>query len=433
MGRRNVFVVGLDEAHRQHLEQVSAVREACELHPVLSPCLLREWRCAPLQSLYERALESMERLGRPVDAITGFGPFPVAPLVAMLCRHYGVPGPSLESVVASEHRCWSRLLQGGEARANVLPLHTFDAFEDHSLASFELEVPFVVRPVSRLAEHLSFRVASARDLEHALSRLREQLPAFVPAFEDLLAHVELPAGLAAVDVGGCVAEPIVGGRRCRVEAHAFHGEVHSYGVVDLVPHPLEPTVARCEYPSRLPFPLQDDLKAIVGRVGRDFGFSNTAFRVEFVGDPVTQDVWVSEVDVGPAHVEAELFEMVDGRSGYAVAIDLALGRRPSFIHGRGRFGCAAKFMLRTVNDAVVTRIPTADELERIRAKLPSAHIVVRAAAGDRRTRLPERVDDELDLAWICIGGVDPERVHADYEACKPMLRFDFSDPHTRWH
>jgi hypothetical protein len=429
MGRRNVFVVGLDEAHRHHLGRVPLVRDSCELLAVSSPAELRDWRRTPLQKMVERAIESIEGAGRTVDAITGFGGFPVAPMVALLCRHYALPGPSLESVVACEHAAWSRLLQSSASPVNVPPFATVDAFDAAGLDAVGLPFPFLVRPVNALADDLSFRIAAPRDLEAAGAELRAQLPSFLPAFDDLLAHVEIPRSIVGVGGRHCIAEPIVGGHRCRVESHAFGEEIHTYGVVDLVPHALDATLARCEYPSHLPFPLQDELKEIVSHLGRAFGFWSTTFNVEIVCDTATGELWVSDVRVGPAHLEADLFEMVDGTSGYAVAVDLALGRRPAFVHGRGRYGCAAKFLVRTWDDTVVTRVPTTAELEMIRRAMPAADVRVRAATGDRR----RRAGRERDLAWISIGGSDAERLREGYEVCKPMLRFGFSEPGTRWH
>lgn len=433
MSRRSVFVVGLDETHRRHLSQVPLVLEQCDVYGVLTPRELDVWQRTPLHSMFERAVECIDGSGRDVDAITGFGGFPVAPLVSLLCEHYGVAGTPLETVVVCEHEYWSRMIQIEAASSHVLPFSVFDAFDDRAVEEVELGAPMWIRPVSRLMGHLSIRVVTRSDLQRAVSIMRDEMPAFLPAFEDLLGHVDLSPELAAVAGRHCIVEPILGGHRCRVEAYAIRGEIHSYGVVDVVRHERDSILARYQYPSQLPFPVQDEVKSIVGGLGRRLGLATTPFNVELVWDEAGGRLWVLEMNAGAALGDVDLFEMVDGTSGYGVGVALALGQRPDYVHGRGRFGCAAKFLVRTLGDAVVTRTPTPEELARLERALPTTHVDLRAVAGDRLRCAATPLDEGHDLAWVSIGGFDASELLEDYELCKPMLHFGFSEPGTRWH
>jgi hypothetical protein len=409
------------------------VREDCVIQGCLGAAELSALANESLETMVRRAVERIDATDGGVDAVLGFGGFPVAPIVSLLSEHYGVPGTPLRTIAACEHECWARLLETRCASSTVLPFEVFDAFGDVDLDDLGLDLPLWIRPVSGISSRCGIRITMREDFEPALSRLRAAMGRFMPAFEDLLTRVDPPAAIAGVGARHCIVEPFVVGRNCRVEAYASEGEVHSYGIADCVSHARESGLARCLYPSHLPFPLQDEIKATVARVGRALGLENATFTVDLVCDMASDRLWVTEVTTGPALENLTLFEMVDGTSGCAVAIDLALGRRPTYVHGRGRFGCAATFSLHAEGDAVVTRTPSVQELDQIRQSLPSTDVVVRAEIGDRLRRAAQHLSGDRELATVTIGGFDADALVQDYEVCKPMLHFDFSEPRTRWH
>ena len=92
-----------------------------------------------------------------------------------------------------------------------------------------------------------------------------------------------------------------------------------------------------------------------------------------------------------------------------------------------------RVLQRTLGDAVVTRTPTPEELARLERALPTTHVDLRAVAGDRLRCAATPLDEGHDLAWVSIGGFDASELLEDYELCKPMLHFGFSEPGTRWH
>src|SRR5690606_20339855 len=61
--------------------------------------------------LFDAAVSQLDEFPGPIDAIVSYWDFPSSVLHVLLCEHYGLPGPSLESVVKCEHKYWSRLEQ----------------------------------------------------------------------------------------------------------------------------------------------------------------------------------------------------------------------------------------------------------------------------------------------------------------------------------
>ncbi|MFS8641058.1 MAG: hypothetical protein LOD90_09710, partial [Symbiobacteriaceae bacterium] len=94
---RNVFVLGLDDrnlALMQNLPNASSLR----FHRLLTREELMYVE-APVGELLDRARDELNSFDSTIDAIVGYWDFPVSSMVPVLCREYGLPGPSLEAVL----------------------------------------------------------------------------------------------------------------------------------------------------------------------------------------------------------------------------------------------------------------------------------------------------------------------------------------------
>lgn len=85
---------------------------------------------------------------------------------------------------------------------------------------------------------------------------------------------------------------------------------------------------------------------------------------------------------------------------------------------------AAKFFLRSFEDAVVARVPDAARLAQLEGELPGAivHVLV-----DEGTRLSELVDQDAysyELAEVYLGASDQPGLLERWERCKQLLHFD---------
>ncbi len=110
--RKNIFVIGLDEANLPTLNAVPPDADACHFHPLLSIEELQGGGEVSVDDLMDRARAVLDAHEGSIDAIVGYWDFPpVSTLVPMLGREYGTRTTSLESVVKCEHKYWSRLEQ----------------------------------------------------------------------------------------------------------------------------------------------------------------------------------------------------------------------------------------------------------------------------------------------------------------------------------
>ena len=102
---------------------------------------------------------------------------------------------------------------------------------------------------------------------------------------------------------------------------------------------------------------------------------------ELFWDPKREWPTVIEINSRLSAQFADLFQKVDGVSTHEVLVDLALGKKPRWRRGEGRYRIAASFVLRTDRDRFVTRVPSATEIRHARTLLPDLEFRSRAAAG----------------------------------------------------
>ncbi|MBW5799123.1 ATP-grasp domain-containing protein [Halomonas elongata] len=427
---RNVFVVGLNDTNRERLESLRGAGDS-HFHGVIDPEAVYDTEVFDIASMLDEATEQLEAFDGSVDAIVGYMDFPVSTMLPILCERFGTRSPSLSSLLKCEHKYWSRRVQK-EVIPDYIPAFTaFDPFDDDALTHIGeagLYFPFFVKPIKSSGSRLGFRIDTPEDFYHAIEKLREDIGLIADPFNTVLEHARLPDEIAAVDGHFCMAEEIIGGWQCTVEGYVFEGEVVSYGIVDSLRYPQVLSFFHYRYPSGLPDPVQDKMRELTDTVMRHIGFDNSAFNIEYFWDEVQDRIWLLEINTRISQSHCDLFEKVDGVSHQQVTVDLALGRRPDMPHRRGDYAVAAKFFYRVFFvDAVVTRVPSDEEINALEADFPGSVIALQVEPGQRLSNMPEQDSYSYALAYIWMGAESEERLLDDYERLAARLMFDFDE------
>ncbi|CBV43794.1 ATP-grasp domain-containing protein [Halomonas elongata] len=427
---RNVFVVGLNDTNRERLESLRGAGDS-HFHGVIDPEAVYDTEVFDIASMLDEATEQLEAFDGSVDAIVGYMDFPVSTMLPILCERFGTRSPSLSSLLKCEHKYWSRRVQE-EVIPDYIPAFTaFDPFDDDALTHIGeagLYFPFFVKPIKSSGSRLGFRIDTPEDFYHAIEKLREDIGLIADPFNTVLEQARLPDEIAAVDGHFCMAEEIIGGWQCTVEGYVFEGEVVSYGIVDSLRYPQVLSFFHYRYPSGLPDPVQDKMRELTDTVMRHIGFDNSAFNIEYFWDEVQDRIWLLEINTRISQSHCDLFEKVDGVSHQQVTVDLALGRRPDMPHRRGDYAVAAKFFYRVFFvDAVVTRVPSDEEINALEADFPGSVIALQVEPGQRLSNMPEQDSYSYALAYIWMGAESEERLLDDYERLAARLMFDFDE------
>lgn len=426
MERKNVFMLGYDPQHAQHLQHIKDAQRY-RLHPLLHAEDLVYREHYDVDAMLDEAREVLRSFSGPIDGIIHHWDFPVADIHAILCREFDLPGPSLEAVMKCSHKYWSRLEQRVAAPENTPDFCGVDPFDDDALESVSLPYPFWVKPVRGYGSALGFRVENAEDFKRAMDAAREGIRRLGEPANRILEYLKLPDEVAEVDGNCMIAEALIGGMEFAPEGYVFQGRCRVHGLIDDVPGRTPGSFLCHEYPSRAPKPVQERAVTVSCRVLEQIGFDQACFNIEFFWDQDEDRLWIVEINPRLSQSHSNLFEKVDGASNHQVAVHLALGEPPEFDHGSGPYRAAAKFYQRRneTSDAVVRRVPGARDLEALERLQPDTIVTIVAQEG---ARLSEQLDDDeysYLLSELMIGADDHDQLVKRFEEAVAMLPFEF--------
>ncbi len=430
MSARNIFVVGLNDDNHERLLRLKGAEE-WRFHRIIAPEAVYDTEEFDIPAMLEEAGQTLDRFGRPIDAIIGYMDFPVSTMLPILCQRFGTRSTSLESLLKCEHKYWSRCVQR-EVVPQYIPTFTaFDPFDEAALSQIGaagLSFPFFVKPIKSSGSRLGFRIETPEDFALAIGRLKAEIGSIAEPFNSVLDQANLPPEIAAIDGHYCMAEEIIGGWQCTLEGYVHDGEVVVYGVVDSIRYPGVLSFFHYLYPSALPQRVQQQMIDATRLVMTRTGFDQSAFNVEFFWDELQDRIWLLEINTRISQSHCDLFEKVDGISHQQVTVDLALGQRPRLPHREGAYAVAAKFFYRVFfHDATVERLPSAQTLAQLEQDYPGTVISLQVEEGQRLSSLPEQDSYSFALAYIWMGGDDYQALLRCYQQLAARLTFDFGD------
>lgn len=419
-----VLTLAMSPAEAAALAEIGAP-ERFRLQPLGDPAEVGDpaW-CRPSR-LLPALVASARALPSPPDAVIAFDDYPASPLGVALAEALGLPGPRLAAALLCHHKYWSRLRQRELAPDAVPDFVAIDLARPP--AAPPLALPFWLKPVKSSLSHLGFRIDSPAAYAAALARAQAELPAYVAAFDELLALAPglPPPGYPALGGMTLIAEALVGGGQVTLEAYMLGGTLRLLGIADSICFPGHPSFSRFVYPSSLPAAVQARMAAIAGRVMAGMGFADGLFSIEFFYDAACDRIWLIEINPRYCPQFADLYAMVDGLSSHQVMIELACGLVPRLQPGSGPCRIAASLVWRRFADARVVRAPDAADLARLQRELPHARVDFLARAGERLADLAQDAYS-FRYAVVNIGAPDAATLEARYRRAVELLPFTFA-------
>ncbi|MQA63470.1 MAG: ATP-grasp domain-containing protein [Actinophytocola sp.] len=421
----NVFVLGLDEENLATMHDVPRLAEY-RFHALLSLDEL-QYGEIPVTDLLAKAQRQLDGFDGHIDAIVGYWDFPVSTMLPILCRRYGLPSTSLESVLKCEHKYWSRLEQ-----QQVIDEHPRFALVDldgPAEPPKDLKYPMWLKPVKSFSSELAFKVDTDDGFREAIGEIKEGIGRLGEPFQDILDMAELPPEIADVGAQAVLAEEALSGRQAAIEGYGINGRVEIYGALDSLNYPGTSSFLRHQYPSQLPAATVEHMAEVSERVISRIGLEFVAFSIEFFVDPDSNDVWLLEINPRHSQSHAEIFDHVDGAPNHHCMLRLALGREPEMPHREGEYAIAAKYNYRRFSgDAVIRAVPSEDELARIEADIPGVAIHPRAVAWGRLSELIGQDSYSYHLADLIVAGSDVAEMEDKFRRATEQLTYEFEAP-----
>lgn len=400
---RNVFVMGLSDFHRRELATIRNA-DRYRFHALFEEDEIVHRESYDIPALYREAVERLERFDDAIDAVIGHWDFPVSSMVPLLCRRFDLTGPSVESVLRCTHKYWSRIAQREAVPECTPDFELVDPFDPRAADRLELGFPLWLKPVKSYASQLGFRIEDRRQLDEALATIRERIGQIAEPYNALMDLMELPEELRRIDAGHCLAEQLVGGHEIAPEGSVHRGRIDVHGVIDMPRS--EGSFDRFAYPAELPGNLEERLEDVVRRVIGHIGYDDACFNIEFFHDAERDRLWIVEINPRISQSHSYLFEKVDGASNHDVAVAVAQDMDPEMPRRQGRYGAAAKCLLRAREDGVVVRVPDDRELVRIHERHPDCIVEPAVREGQVLHDLPEQDAYSYLLAAVYVCGRD---------------------------
>lgn len=341
-------------------------------------------------------------------------------IAATLARRLGLPGTDPLAVVRSQHKHWARRILA-DAVPEAVPRFDVIPYDIDAARRAALPYPLFVKPVKAAFSVLARRVDTPAELTAHLSFSpweRIVIRRLVRPFNQLMRdYTDDP-----VDAHHLLIEEVMSGVQFNVDGFAFGGDITPLGVVDSVMYPGTQAFQRFDYPSRLPPTVQQRARGLAERVMRALGFDHGLFNVEMFWDADRDALKIIEVNPRMAAQFADLYEKVDGFNLYDVQLDLALGRRPRPVAGRGPCGAAASFVFREFNGAI-KQGPGRGEIHWLAAHHPDAVLQLFIKRGNSRQREMKWVGS-YRYGAVNLGGADRDDLFRRFAEICAHLSFD---------
>lgn len=421
---KKVFVLGLEPFNLEMLERIGG--DDVVFHEALSADeSVNIEEPFSLAELVGRAEQRMDEYG-PADAVLNYWDFPNSCVGPLLSRRNGLAGPSLESVAKLEHKYWARREMREAIPEASTDFCAVDPFAEDIRGQIDLDYPFWIKPFVSHSSYLGFKIEGEDDLRTAIGAIRDGIGLFGNPFDEFLGKIEMPPEIEGIGGCHCIAEKSISADvQVTLEGYVFDGETHVYGAVDSIREGgAGSSFARYEYPSRLPREVLDRMVDATARLMARIGYDNAPFNAEFFWDEETDRISLLEVNTRVSKSHAPLFQDVDGLSHQKVALDLALGRRPQFPQGEGRWPSAAKFMVRLFQDGEVKRVPSSTEIHHMQTRYPEAMVQVLIGEGERLSHLSFQDSYSFEIADIFVGGRSNEELVQKYADMMENLPFE---------
>jgi len=324
-------------------------------------------------------IEDQVSSGGSLDGVFSSSDYPGAILAGAISQRLGLPGSPPARILASSHKYYSRIAQREAAPDSTPWFQIVDPRRPRGGLT-DLPFPCFIKPVKGAFSVMSQRLDSWDDLESFLSR---------PSLAEFLIHYvfmfnRLVRGLTDLELDGghFIAEDLLKGRQVTVEGYATESAVDVMAIVDSVRHAGTRSFVRFDYPSSLSRRVQTRMREAAIAVVQRLGLKHTLFNIEMMYDLRRDRVFIVEVNPRMCGQFADLYERVDGRSGYDAALALAVGEPPPEKRGDTGYRVASSFPLRIFEPARVAEAPSPERIAEIEERFDGTRIWTEVARGD---------------------------------------------------
>ncbi len=273
---KHVFVIGLDDFNLAELKTVHNAGEYT-FHGLVDYDTMVNPPSYPMDAIMAEARETLKN-APSVDAIIGHWDFPTTSMLPILRREWGLPTPSLESVLYCENKYWNRLA-GEQALPECTPdFQGLDPYSDDPVRDLDMAYPFWLKPSVAFSSYLGFRIENEQQYLQAMETIRDNIHVFAEPFDNVMQYSTNRGALPDRGSGAtCIAEGLISGRLCTLEGYVHDGEVVVYAIVDSLRASNNVSFFSYQYPSHLPVGVRNRMVGHADTILRHIGMDHSPF------------------------------------------------------------------------------------------------------------------------------------------------------------
>ena len=421
MKKKQFFIVGLDDFNIKKLGRLPEA-EYCDFLPALHISEIRNVEEYDIESLLNLCYKRIDEHGT-IDAIGSYYDFPGTILVPAIAAKYGIPGPSLESMVKCENKYWSRLEQNKVINEHIPIFKAFDPFDENAYEKLGILPPFWAKPIKSFRSFLAYRINEVAQFYECMKEVQKHINFISKPFNDFMVLHNIPEEFTNMKET-CIAESQLTGHLCTLEGYVCDGNVVSYGLVDSIREADRSSFSRYEYPSSLPQEIQFRMADVTRRVINQLELDFCPFNIEFFYDQTANEVYLLEINPRVSQAHTDIFEKVHGISHLSIMVNVALGQKPKTLGYNGNYNKAANFMLRIFESGKMLKVPSQSEINILKKFIPDIDIKLRVSEGVHLKDLQGQDSYSYELANIFVGGRDQQELVEKYDKTVDGLNFE---------
>ena len=319
-----------------------------------------------------------------IDGVFSNNEYFGALIAAGVAARLGLPGTPPAVVVTAQQKYYARLEQRRIA-PEAVPAFSVFPFDVSDPTKVGLPFPLYVKPVRATFSVLVRRIEDFAQLRRHLTfswfeeliirRLVRPFNDLMPLYTDF-----------TIDAHHLIAETPLSGQEVNVDGFVSDGEVTFLGLCDAVMFPGTDQFERFVYPSRVPAPVQERMRALAERLLTGMGYRHGFFNIEMIWNPADDRIMLIELNPRLASQLAGLYQRVDGINPHRMLLELCTGAQP--VVRRAATGCtiAASLVSRRFDGHPLEIEPRSSDLAGARRQFPDAAIMLYLKRGQALAR-----------------------------------------------
>jgi hypothetical protein len=353
-----------------------------------------------------------------IDGVFSNNEYFGALIAAGVAERLGLPGTPPAVVVTAQQKYYARLEQRRIA-PEAVPAFSVFPFDVSDPSAVGLPFPLYVKPVRATFSVLVRRIENFAQLRRHLTfswfeelvirRLVRPFNDLMPLYTDF-----------TIDAHHLIAETPLAGQEVNVDGYVRDGRVTFIGLCDAVMFPGTDQFERFVYPSRVPAPVQERMRALADRLLTGMGYRHGFFNIEMIWNPADDRIMLIELNPRLASQLAGLYQRVDGVNPHRLLLELCTGAEPRLKRLATGFTVAASLVSRRFDGRALEREPGPADLAGARQRFPDAAIMLYLKRGQALAREMKWLGS-YRYAVVNMGGANEDALNRRYAEIRRLL------------